>query len=82
MTRDRWPGDRESPGDLAGRQLARLELLQDLPPGGVRERLENGAASYKSMISYFAKLVKSPDPMERRENVGVGTRRRRRSRVL
>lgn len=35
MARDRRPADRESPGNLAGRQLARAELLQNLPACGV-----------------------------------------------
>ena len=40
MTRDRRTADRESPGDLACRQLACPELLQDLAACRVRERAE------------------------------------------
>jgi len=37
MTRDRRTTDRESPRNLASRQLARSEFLQDLAPRGVGE---------------------------------------------
>ena len=40
MTRDRRTADRESPGNLASRQLTRPELLQDLAARRVRERAE------------------------------------------
>src|SRR5215469_15620199 len=40
MARHRRPADRELPGDLACRQLARPELLQDLPARGVSQRAE------------------------------------------
>src|SRR5215470_12662543 len=38
MPRHRRPADRESPGNLACRQLARPQLLQDLAARGVGER--------------------------------------------
>ena len=40
MTRDRRTADRESPGNLACRQLARPEFLQDLAARGVGKRAE------------------------------------------
>jgi hypothetical protein len=51
MTRDRRTADRESPGNLACRQLARPELLQDLPARRVRERAEG--TCFLAMVDLF-----------------------------
>jgi hypothetical protein len=51
MTRDRRTADRESPGNLTCRQLARPEFLQDLAARRVRERAEG--ACFPTRVDLF-----------------------------
>jgi hypothetical protein len=46
MSRYGWPTDREAVDNLAGGQLARLEVLQNLTPGGIRKRPKNGRLTH------------------------------------
>lgn len=51
MTRDGWPGDREFRRDLACRQFAVFEVLQDLPTGRAARALKMSVVPGTSVLS-------------------------------
>jgi hypothetical protein len=57
MPRNGRPSDREPVDNLARGQLARLEVLEDLTAGGIRQRPKDGGLTHLNPI--LAKLLNS-----------------------